>query len=156
MLSLLCMKELQASNPQELLAPSWAELSFLQNLPAVKTRYSCFNVRVQGDKRKRLPPWMSVSGNKAGHHPLMFAFINVPVNFKHWSRISRLCRSFKSLRDYQTSHLKWHFHCTNIILLKSTHGTGRDQLWQGYRAFLHCKPHCFLIKLSSPCLMKHI
>lgn len=57
-------------------------------------------------KGKRPQPATSDSGSKAGHHPLMFALINVPVNFKHWGRISRLCRSFKSLRDYQTSHLK--------------------------------------------------
>lgn len=61
-LSLRCMKELQAnSNPQELRAPSWAEFSFLQNLPAVKTRCSCFSVVCQGARRqKEKPPAMDV------------------------------------------------------------------------------------------------
>lgn len=105
---LLCMKELQASSNSGNSAPLYGLSSPSPTLPAVKTCYSCFIVVRQGagDKRKNLLPWLSDSGNKAGHHPLMFAFINVPVNFKHWGRISRLCRSFKSLRDYQTSHLK--------------------------------------------------
>lgn len=107
-LFLLHVKELQAGKNarphQGLSSPSRKPSCSEDLLQLLQGRAACQGA---GDKRgKNLQPWMSDSGNKAGHHPFMFAFINVPVNFKHGGRISRLCRSFKSLRDYQTSHLK--------------------------------------------------